>query len=335
MSRILIIYWIVLLLLSNSVLSQTTKEISLEPAELSTVSFPIPLDSINIKFRGFKGSLYTLPPTTLYPGLAGCQLITFFSFTNEDKNYIAQVELDANRFIWTAEFGKKSDINIVISGCSRASDTLTVPAVIDRGYNSLELTIGRGFKGEVYLNDSTYLATLSILTFVRFVNQINISIKDGEEEVFWDQFSYGESFTFKNRVYTFDTLNIFSENLSIMETPYREKVLGVRENQYIAEFEEILASELNDRDLSKSGEAGIEADYLFHFWGRWCRPCMKKMPGLQALFSELNDSIELVNVAFEPKEVNFSRTREIIEQEKMTGIHILESSDSTRFRRLL
>lgn len=313
--------------------SQAAYEISLETEELASVQFPVALDSSGVEVRGYVGSIYTLLPMTLNPKFEDCQPITLFSFTKGGQSYIGQVQLHANRFLWKEELKKKSVCDLTISSCPSITDTvaITIPAVIEQKYNSLSLTIRRGYRGEIYLQDSQYLAHISIMPYVRWLGQITISIEDGENEVFWDKLSFGESFTFNDKVYTLDTIDLFLQQIGMEEAVHREKVMGVREHQFIPGFDTLATLFSTEKKLPVSGGTETGKNYLFHFWGQWCRPCMIKMPALQTLFGQLDNDIQLVNVALVRGGYNILQTKQTIEEKKMAGIHFLEPVGESRF----
>ena len=316
----------VFLSLSVNLYSQSMIDIPVKAAELNSVTFPVPLDSSNFEFEDVSGSLYTLKASLLNPRLKECRDLSIFFFNSNNKSYVSQIHIDSNRFIWKNEFKRHSIYNFKIWNCASPSDTLFIPFKIQPSENSLRFKISRGYKGEFSLADSSYTGTVSILPFVRFLNQIHVIINHQEEVVFREELSWGESFSFRDKIFTLDTLNLFEKSIQL---EYRinegEKVFGVGKNQYIDDFDK-RRTRLFDETIHLSKEAPAQdGDYIFHFWGSWCAPCMRKMPYLQELFSRLdNHRINVINVALVNSLSNLIQTEGVIEDQSLLGTHVLE-----------
>ena len=314
-----------ILIQSFNLSGQSKITIPLKITELASVGFPIPLDSNLMEFRGVMGSLFTLNSKTLNPSLRDCRNVSLFLFLKDNKRYISQIDLNSENFIWQSRFVKGDYHNLIIDCYECHHQEIIIPVLIDQYDNSLNVMINRGYEGNFFLNDSSYYVKISIFSFVRFVLQINITVEYNNEVVYSDNVNYGESFFFLDNVFLFDTIDLFKQEITLHRLPQQERVIGIRENQYISEFDKMIDPIIRKIDSSDTFNKGNDTHYLFHFWGSWCVPCLREIPYLQRLFAKLNfDQIIPINVALVNSPSNYNRTREMIAEKKLIGLHFLE-----------
>lgn len=278
-------------------------------------------ESDTVIYRLYAASL--LPDTTL---LSNKRL--YFRFI-PSKDIIEQYNGKTGKTVLRKKYKKDVDFPIRFQDEDKNFDYTEEHFKLERVHgNRLLFKSYRLFTTKISTDSSSFRVVISPYIGFRTAG----IYKEGERKLYTDTGSNGsiyESFKLDDKFYKFANLDYHNKTIELHEIPDNEHKTaeGLKEGMTIKDFDKMWKSK-----LKKAAPTIAAKKYnLFHFWGDWCRPCVKKLPSHVTMFNRIDSSqVNIVNVAYvvlEDNGLGIENTKELIQKHQIPGYHLFDKRE--------
>ena len=289
----------------------------------SLVQYSIQADS-TVNKNGSKYEYFAINSSNLIPNLQNYDSIYLRIKTTDNVSTIKQFYSKQDADGWVEYFINNKNYNFIICNHTNKSKNFSIDFELEKINGVITFRTPKAFFLPITIQDTT----LNFIIRPYIIPQQNISlIKRGDNK--YETFEFNESFKINQKYYKLSELDLVEKSIMLVNIDELEGQYGYKSGKKIKKFQE-LNSRIKNQLLFNSNIDESEF-YLLHFWGEWCFPCIKKIKSNNILFSQIDSTkANVINIALSLDKESESKTIKLIQDENITGNHLIEKNDSLR-----
>lgn len=214
------------------------------------------------------------------------------------------------------------DLPVSISSSQYSKMDMTIPLQIEYKSNSNEIMVTNLLKYDlehelvdtslqIELNIGTYHPNFSLLAFSPRLNKPIHRF-----------YLLSEPFLFNNNFWVLQNLNIDNETIELVRLPMNSRPKGYKEGYYV-DLDSLFVDHGIPEEVKNRTDSSL---FLLYFWGTWCHPCIKSMPGTNEIgkAAQENERFSMYGVALMKSRQSEVDVREFEKENNLTFSSFVE-----------
>lgn len=133
-----------------------------------------------------------------------------------------------------------------------------------------------------------------------------------------------EVFILAEKYYKINSIDYINQKSKLVSVLGKDTLYGYKKGKQLLNFNNIWKSDI----INTFPDITLKKYNLFHFWGEWCHPCIKRIPKDIILYSRIDtNEVNIINVAFILKTDSKEKTINLISKYSIPGYHLFDKSE--------